>query len=95
VIKFFETSQKFVAVICASTLAIHAAGAFPGCKATSYPSLRSHVDAFYAYQEQDVVVDGKLITSRGPATAMPFALTILEAVGGKAKRDSVASALLY
>lgn len=84
-----------MAVICASTLAIHAAGAFKGRKATSYPSLRSNVADFYDYQENDVVVDGNLVTSRGPATAMPFALTIVECLSGKEKRDAVASALLF
>ena len=32
----------------------------------------------YTYQENAVVVDGPLITSRGPGTAMDFDLTLVE-----------------
>lgn len=90
-----ESAGRVVAVICASTLAIHAAGVFAGARATSYPSLRGSVEDKYAYEEQDVVVDGNLITSRGPATAMAFALAIVERAAGRAERDRVAEALLF
>ena len=30
-----------------------------------------------------VAVDGKIITSKGPATALPFALKLLEELAGK------------
>lgn len=38
---------------------------------------------------QRVVVDGKVITSRGPGTAMLFALTIVEELCGNEKRNEV------
>jgi 4-methyl-5(b-hydroxyethyl)-thiazole monophosphate biosynthesis len=47
------------------------------------------------YREETVVRDGKVITSRGPGTAMEFALTLIEALMGKGKRDEVAAGLLY
>jgi len=40
------------------------------------------------------VEDGKLITSRGPGTAMDFALTLVERLAGKAKRDAVEAGLV-
>ena len=43
----------------------------------------------YAGDDERVVVDGKVITSRGPGTAMLFALTIVEQLLGKGKRDEV------
>jgi putative intracellular protease/amidase len=76
-------------------LAIHSAAAFKGRKATSYPALRSKVDDLYDYQEQAVVVDGQLITSRGPATAMAFALAIVEHLVGNPISSKVASDLLF
>ena len=45
------------------------------------------------YQEQAVVVDGNIITSRGPGTAMDFALTLIEYLDGKALRDEVEAPL--
>jgi len=43
---------------------------------------------------EPVVVDGKVITSRGPGTAMDFALQLIESLAGKEKRDEVETALV-
>ena len=45
------------------------------------------------YQDKKVVVDGKVITSQGPATSIDFALALIEALGGDAK--SVSEGILY
>ena len=45
------------------------------------------------YEEKSVVIDGRVITSRGPGTAMDFALTLIEQLLGKAKRDEVEAPL--
>ncbi|PJH64070.1 DJ-1 family protein, partial [Salmonella enterica subsp. enterica serovar Enteritidis] len=34
------------------------------------------------HQDQVLVVDGKLVTSRGPATALEFAYQLVEQLGG-------------
>ena len=44
--------------------------------------------------DQPVVVDGNCITSQGPGTALAFALTLVEQLCGKAKRNEVAKAML-
>jgi putative intracellular protease/amidase len=41
-----------------------------------------------------VVVDGNLITSRGPGTAMEFALTLVDLLAGKQVAESVMQPLL-
>jgi 4-methyl-5(b-hydroxyethyl)-thiazole monophosphate biosynthesis len=38
-------------------------------------------------------VDGSVVTSRGPGTAMDFALTLVELLTGKARRDAVEAEL--
>lgn len=48
----------------------------------------------YGYQEDKVVIDGKLITSRGPGTAFDFALTIVDNLIGKEKASEIAKAML-
>ncbi len=40
--------------------------------------------------EQRVVVDGNLVTSRGPGTALEFALTLVEQLYGSEKAKEVA-----
>ena len=48
-----------------------------------------HVPGNYTYLEERVVVDGKVITSRGPGTAFEFALALVEALKGKATVDEI------
>ncbi len=84
---------RYVAAICAAPSVLAQAGLLDGKRATGYPGT---LDDFPAVQQQTtaIVEDGKLITSRGPGTAMDFALTLVERLAGKAKRDTVEAALV-
>ena len=48
----------------------------------------------YNYSEDRVVVDGKLVTSRGPGTTFEFALTLVELLVSKEKKDSLIPPML-
>ena len=81
---------KAIAAICAAPKVLAHADLIEGRNITSFPGAMSSTDLKEAiYQEQAVVVDGNLITSRGPGTAMDFALTLIEYLEGKTCRDSV------
>ncbi len=84
---------RYVCAICAAPSVLALAGLLDGKRATSFPGA---LDAFpeVSRQPQAVVEDGKLITSRGPGTAMDFALTLVERLAGKAKRDEVEAGLV-
>ena len=99
-IREFRNEKKYVAAICAGTTAlvesiksVHAEGeAARKCKVTSHPSVKQEIiDAGWEYadEKERVVINGKIITSRGPGTAFLFALTIVETLAGKARRDEV------
>ena len=45
--------------------------------------------------ESRVQVDGKAVTSRGPGTAMEFAVALVEQLYGKEKADEVSDFLVY
>lgn len=80
--------------ICASpgvVLATH--GLIGSRRATAYPGFEKLLPPG-VMQEAAVVRDGNLVTSRGPATAMPFALALVEALCGKEKATQVAAGLL-
>ena len=83
----------FVCAVCAAPSVLATAGLLDGKRATSFPGA---LDAFpkVLRQPQAVVEDGKLITSRGPGTAMDFALTLVERLVGKATRDEVEAGLV-
>lgn len=84
---------KFVTAICAAPMALHAAGILEKKRATSYPGVLDELPGSHVYLEDAVVVDGNIATSRGPGTAMDFALTLVELLAGKAKRDAVEAQL--
>ena len=70
------------------------AGILDGKKHTNYPSFESHTGKEGYISDQDVVVDGKIITSRGPATAMSFALELVKTLEGKKVYLEVKNGLL-
>jgi 4-methyl-5(b-hydroxyethyl)-thiazole monophosphate biosynthesis len=81
-------SEKFTAAICAAPKVLVNAGLLENKKATSYPGVLEGTENI-SISNDAVVIDGKVITSRGPGTAMDFALTLIESLAGKAKRDEV------
>jgi protein deglycase len=78
----------YTAAICAAPIALAQAGLDRGRRMTSYPGFAKDLAAAQ-YVEDRVVVDGKVVTSRGPGTAMEFALTLV----GLLKGDDVAAEL--
>ena len=85
--KFIADDKKVVAAICAAPMVLKAAGVSAGKNLTSYPGeeLKAmFTDANYI-DDQLVVQDENLITSRGPATVMPFAYKLVEVLGGDFK----------
>jgi 4-methyl-5(b-hydroxyethyl)-thiazole monophosphate biosynthesis len=91
----YHAEQRYAAAICAAPKVLARAGLLDGKSATSYPGAVSIED----FPEVDVlnapvVVDGRVITSRGPGTAMDFALQLIESLAGQAKRNEVERALV-
>lgn len=96
----FVQEDKYVAAICAGPMVLKEAGVSAGRTLTSYPADKyrtmfadsNYVDDNDA-MELMVVTDGKLITSRGPATTFPFAFKLAEVLGGNV--DAVKNGTLY
>ena len=93
-LKTMADSGKFTAAICAAPKVLASAGLLAGKAATSYPGILGTLGlADVSYRSEPVVQDGKIITSRGPGTAMDFALSLIENLVGKGTRDEVESKL--
>ena len=94
-LKRMAEQGKYTCAVCAAPVVLAKAGLLSGKKATSYPGFLDKmglddVTVTGAVVEQD----GKVITSRGPGTAMDFALTLIEELLGAERRQTVEEALV-
>ncbi|MDJ0739122.1 MAG: DJ-1/PfpI family protein [Gammaproteobacteria bacterium] len=86
---------RYTAAICAAPKVLLNAGLLDNHKATAYPGVIDASDAIGAQLLDDPVVsDGNVVTSRGPGTAMDFALTLIERLLGAEQRRAVEQPLL-
>jgi|SRR5208283_2658171 len=92
-IKSFSRKGKLVGAICAAPIVLAGAGVLQGKHATSYPTYKDKVGNV-VYEEKSVVVDGNILTSRGPGTALYFGLAIVERLAGKEKAQQIKEAML-
>ena len=83
-------SEKFIAAICAAPRVLASAGLLENRTATSYPgALDGESVRGMQYSDSPVVQDGRVITSRGPGTAMDFALKLVEQLTDAARSQEV------
>ena len=94
-VRRMAAAGQYTAAICAAPTVLLEAGVLAGRQATSYPGF---LDALNAPGVQlstaAVVVDGTVVTSRGPGTAMDFALVLIEILQGAEVRGKVEAALV-
>jgi 4-methyl-5(b-hydroxyethyl)-thiazole monophosphate biosynthesis len=83
---------KPVAAICAAPMVLAAAGVLDGRRATSYPGFLKDAKRTTVVDEP-VVSDNGVITSRGPGTALDFALALVAELAGRDVRNEVEAAL--
>lgn len=77
----FNEKGKFIAAICASpALVLTKAGVIDNKKVTCYPGMEENFGNSI-YVKENVVIDGNIITSRGPATALQFSYKLLKVLG--------------
>lgn len=93
-IKEFYHEGKYLAAICAAPMILGELGLLTGKKATIYPGMESHLKQG-EYKDMPVVVDGTVITSQGPATAMAFSLELVGILKGSAVKEETSKGLLF
>jgi len=85
---------RHIAAICAAPKVLANAGLLDGRQATSFPGFIDGMGLPTTRVLADpVVIDGRVVTSRGPGTAMDFALTLIEILAGREARDQVEAPL--
>ncbi|WMJ79456.1 DJ-1/PfpI family protein [Clostridium sp. MB40-C1] len=81
-VKEFNKKSKIVSAICAAPIVLGEANIIQEKRVTSYPGFNEELKEGI-YCEDVVVEDNNIITSRGPATAIYFALKLVERLVGK------------
>lgn len=92
-IKDCLNNNKKVAAICAAPIVLGKADVIQNKNVTSYPGFEDELKGAN-YKEDSVVVDGNIITSRGPATALEFAYTLLKELESH-KEKEIREGMLY
>jgi DJ-1 family protein len=93
IIQAASGADRVLGAICAAPIALHAAGALEGRNVTSHPSVAAQLEGA-KYRTDRVVTDGKLITSRGPGTALEFALALVAVLVSPGRAEELAGPML-
>lgn len=93
-LKKMANSERFTAAICAAPKVLATAGVIAGRTVTGFPGvLEALPQQDFSLSDDAVVSDGKVVTSRGPGTAIDFALTLITHLVSVAKRDEIEAQL--
>lgn len=85
----------YTAAICAAPAVLAHAGLLADRRATGYPGVLDGLNLQdVTIVQEPVVVDGTVITSRGPGTAMDFSLELIELLRGAEVRARVEQGLV-
>jgi len=94
-LKKMAAAGKYTAAICAAPKVLAVAGLLDDKRFTSYPKAVDLTEFPRARPESRAVVrDGTVLTSRGPGTAMDFALELIETLADRTVRDRVEAGLV-
>ncbi|KAL0241805.1 hypothetical protein GEMRC1_007040 [Eukaryota sp. GEM-RC1] len=94
-LKKHESNNRLIGAICAAPITLAEAGLLEDRRATCYPAIRDKVEPkCRAYAEDKVVICNNVVTSRGPGTALLFALSIARLLVTSDKANKIAADML-
>lgn len=90
-----NSKERPIAAICAAPTLLCDLKILRDCEATCYPDFENQLYSANVVIKRDPVVEDKnFITSRGPATAMDFALAIVAKLKGQERKNTEAEKML-
>lgn len=85
---------RYIAAICAAPKVLATAGLLEDKEVTSFPGALSDTAVTGMHHTgKSIVIDGNIITSRGPGTAMDFSLELIQLLAGAETRQLVEQGL--
>ena len=94
IIERLNDKNRMIAAICAGPIVLKRANIIDGIEVTSYPGFEQELEGGI-YKEEPVVRDGNIITARGPAFAVDFAIEIIDYLLGHEKAAELKEDILY
>ncbi len=91
ILQKMQSQKKYIAAICAAPTVLQKAGILIDRSMTCHPSVQTQ---FSSYIDDRVVIDGNVITSQSPGTAMEFALKLVEVLFGVERMEKVNAGVL-
>ncbi len=90
-----NSQNKIIGAICAAPAIVLAPlGILDDKSATCYPGMEEAFADSTDFKADDIVIDGNIITSRGPATALKFAIALVDKLCGQTIARKIANATL-
>jgi 4-methyl-5(b-hydroxyethyl)-thiazole monophosphate biosynthesis len=89
-----NNKEKLIAAICAAPSILGNLGLLSGKRAVCYPGFENQLEGSII-TESDVETDGNFITSKGPATAIPFSLKLIEVLKDAQTAKRIRSDILF
>ena len=94
ILKDHAEQGRYYGAICASPVVVlQYHGLLDSKSATSHPQFTDQLDDRVSLESR-VVIDGNCVTSRGPGTAIEFALKCVEILYGKEKAEAIAVSMV-
>ena len=94
-LKKMDSEKKIIAAICAAPAVVLAPlGILNFKKVTCYPGCEKNFSDKVSHLKDRVVVDGNIITSQGPGSALEFAVAIVNALAGSDMAETIRSKML-
>ncbi len=94
-LKGFESCGRVIAAICAAPTVLSASGVINGRRITCHPGSRAElIERGEKVVDERIVMDGRLVTSQGPGTALEFAFRLVSLLFGEERVKEVNSGVL-
>ncbi len=93
-LKVHDSGGICAAICAAPALTLAKFGLLDGCTATCYPTCEKEFDPSTKHSEDRVVVDGNIVTSRGPGTSLEFSLKLAAILAGPTTAEQLKGQML-
>ena len=93
-IQTYYFQKKHIAAICAAPSILGEMGLLNGKRAVCYPGYENHLIGAEIAENERVVVADNIITSKGPGTAIEFALKLVEILAGQEMAEKLRNGMI-